>query len=291
MSHPAPFRWNLARRQRLGSLLEGPRAEAYRGFRDDLRACCVRVAAAAADGGMVFVGLSPESIYDHLSGVLAETSWAERIALLNFSMRHGNARDVAQGHPEGLRALRGQMTALGLSPAQIATAERPTIFVDLVYSGGTLGNLLELLERWGREGGIHPDAVRRRIRFLGITEQEKNSPNTWRWYQRAAWAQRMPRRALRSVSIPYRLWVYLGDFQKKVARWHPPMVWGAEEWMHPPRDADSLEALRLAWFIHERARTPRERERFAAALAERPEMREPAVRRMVLELRGTRGER
>jgi hypothetical protein len=48
-----PFRWNLAQRQQLGSLLEGKVAEDYLGFFDDLRECCVRVLAAAADGDLV----------------------------------------------------------------------------------------------------------------------------------------------------------------------------------------------------------------------------------------------
>ena len=287
----SPFRWNLARRQQLGSLLRGERAESYRGFFRDLRDCCVRVASAAADADVVFVGRSPESIYDYLSGILADTSWAERIALLNFSMRNSTPGEVARGHPEGLRAIREQMAALGLSPREIATADRPRVFVDLVYSGATLGHLLGLLEHWAQDAGVDPEAVRRRIRFLGITDRTKNSPKTWRWYQRAEWAGRMPRRALRGISIPYSLWLYLGEYQKKVARWHPPMFWGAEEWTHPPRGDDALEALRLAHAIHERGRQADERERFAAALAERPEMRDAAVRRLVLELRGRGSER
>jgi hypothetical protein len=283
---PIPFRWDLARRQQLGSLLDGARAESYRGFFDDLRACCVRVVAAAADGDMVFVGRSPESIFDYVSGALGGTSWSGRAVLLNFSMRYETAEEVARTNPSGLRAMGDQLAALGLSPGEIAASARPKVLVDLVAGGGTFGHLLELLEHAARHGGVDGAAVRRRIRFLGITERSKNSPNTWRWYQRAAWAGRLPRRALRSVSVPYRLWTYLGNYQKKVGRWHPPLFWGAEDLLHPPRESESLEALRLAYTIHERASEPGERRRFASALAAQRELREPGVRRLVLALRG-----
>jgi hypothetical protein len=281
-----PFRWNLARREQLGSLLEGQPAWTYPAFLDELRECCARVMAAAADGDLVFVGRSPESLYDYLSGVLDETSWRERLVLLNFSMRNDTSEEVARLHPQGLRAIRGQLDAAGLSPAGMAASERPQVFVDLVYAGKTFGRLLGLLEHWARETGVDVAAVHRRIRFLGVTEREKNSPNTWRWYQKAEWAGRVPRRALRSVSIAPWTWSYLGDNQKKVGRWHPPLFWGAEEWARPPRNDDALEALRLAYAIHQHGRDPAERQRFAALLAAQREIREPAVRRLVLELRG-----
>lgn len=282
-----PFRWNLARREQLGSLLpEETAPEPYPGFFDEVRECCVRVMASAADGDLVFVGRSPESLYDYLSGVLDETSWRERLTLLNLSMRYDTAEAVARQHPEGLRAIRAQLDAAGLSPGAIAASERPKVFADLVWKGDTFGRLLGLLEHWAAEAGVDPAAVRRRLRFLGITERTKNSPNTWRWYQRVEWAGQLPRRALRSVSIPHWTWSYLGDNQKKVARWHPPFVWGAEEWARPPRTDEALAALREAYAVHLRGRDPAERARFAARLAAQREIREPELRRLVLELRG-----
>jgi hypothetical protein len=143
-------------------------------------------------------------------------------------------------------------------------------------------------------GRRHARGRRRRAQahpVLGITVRTKNSPNTWRWYQQVEWARRLPRSALRSVSIPYWLWTYLGDSQKKVARWHPPARWGAEDASLPPRDEDALQALRLAHEIHERARERAERSRFAAALAGQRPLRDSSVRRLVLELRGTSAHR
>ncbi|HEX2202443.1 MAG TPA: hypothetical protein VHG91_04055, partial [Longimicrobium sp.] len=165
----APFRWDLARRQRLGSLLDGPPAWDYPAFFDELRECCARVAAAAADGDMVFLGRSPESLFDYLSGALADTAWRDRLVLLNLSMLHDTAEAVARSNPAGLRAVHAQLEAAGLSPAEIAAGERPRVFVDLVYAGRTFGRFLGLLEHWALADGVDVAAVHRRIRFLGIT--------------------------------------------------------------------------------------------------------------------------
>ncbi|HEX6747501.1 MAG TPA: hypothetical protein VF092_09460 [Longimicrobium sp.] len=285
MDPQLPFRWNLARRQQLGSLLDGPEAASYAGFVDTLRRCCVRVLALSRDSDLIFVGRSPESLFDYLSGILSDTSYADRCVLVNVSMRYASAAEVSREHPEGMKALRAQLEHLGLSPARIAASERPRTFVDLVYRGSTFGHLAGLLARWAAEAGVDVKAVRRRIGFIGITERTKNSPNTWRWYQKVPWAADFPRSALRSVSIGWGEWTYLGDEQKKVARWYPPMAWGAEELARPPREPWHLEALRLAVRVHETGRDPEERARFAAELAAQPEMRHPWLRTMVSELR------
>jgi hypothetical protein len=286
-----PFRWKLADRPRLGALLQGRREWLDSGTFEQLRECSVRVVAAAADGDLVFVGRSPESIFDYLTGVLSDTSWSDRAVLLNISMRYESAEQLARTHPQALAAIRTQLAAVGLSPAELARCARPKVFVDLVYGGSTFGHLLGLLEHWAAATGVDVAAVRRRIRFVGITVRTKNSPNTWRWYQQVEWCRRVSRSALRSVSVAYGLWTYLGDYQKKVARWHPPARWDAEDASLPPRDEDALEALRLAHRIHERGRGREERSRFAAALAAQPQLREPSVRRLVLELRSTSGRR
>jgi hypothetical protein len=239
MTH-LPFRWTLARREQLGSLVEGVTDWEHPDFFAELRACCVRVVAAAADGDLVFVGRSPESIFDYLSGVLAETSWSDRLVLFNFSMRSDSVEELARTNVRGLRAMREQLSAVSLTPAEIASGERPKVLVDLVHHGETFGRLLDLLEHWTEEDGLDVASVRRRLRFVGITERTKNSPNTWRWYQRVPWAERLPRRALRSVSIDVWMWRYLGDYQDKVSRSNPPLLWGAEEMMQPSRRRENL---------------------------------------------------
>ena len=284
MTQP-PFRWNLARRQQLGSLLHGAEAEDYPEFVEDLRACCVRLLALAGDADLVFVGRSPESIFDYLSGLLADTSWSERCVLVNLSMRYDSVDTVEREHPQGLRAFQEQLRAVGLEPARIASSERPQVFVDLVNRGETFGNLAGLLARWAVQTGVDVRALRRRIRFIGITVREKNSPNAWRWYQNVEWAADFPPTSLQSVSIPFRLWTYLGDHQKKVGRWYPPFAWGMDEFSRPPRETWNLEALRLAARIHDLGRLPAERERVAREIAARPEMSKRGIRALVSELR------
>ncbi len=280
-----PFRWDLARRAQLGSLV-GEGATPWPGFVNELRECSVRVLAAAADADLVFVGRSPEDLFDYLTGVLADTAWRRRLALLNLSMRRASAAEIAARDPAALAAVARQLAALGLAPGDLARAARPRVFVDLVYGGSTFGHLLGLLEHLAERDGVDPAAVRRRIRFLGIVERGKNSPNTWRWYQQVPWARRMPRSALRSVSIPYWVWTHMGDREEKVARWHPPERWADEDATRPPPRDAVAGALRMAHALHERGRDPVARARFAAALAGRHEIRNPAVRRLVLELRG-----
>ena len=70
-----PFRWNLTHRNYLGKLIEGQRARAYDDLRDDLLPCCSRIMAFADDSNLIFVGRSPESIFDYLSGLLFDSSW------------------------------------------------------------------------------------------------------------------------------------------------------------------------------------------------------------------------
>ena len=279
-----PFRWNLARREQLGRLVEGP-PPPVGSLLDDIRNCCARMIAQAGDSRLVFVGRSPESLYDYLSGALADTSWAERPGLLNLSMRYESVEEIEAETPEAVRAIQRQLAALGLSPGEIAASERPVAFIDLVLEGLTFGNLVGLLDHWTRREGVDLAAVRRRMRVIGITPRRKNSPNTWRWYQQVPWVQGFARSTLRSVSVSGELWTYLGDYQDKVARWNPPAQWGSELALTPPREKERIEALRLALAIHERGRERDERERFAAALAACPEMRNAWLRRLVLELR------
>lgn len=198
-----PFRWDLTRRDRVGSLLEGEAATTYDSFLDHLLACCSRVLAFAGDCDLVFVGRSPESVFDHLSGLLFDTSWFGRLELLHFSMRFREEAEVRKEHPEAIRAMRSYLGSLGLSPVGLATRERPAAFIDLVASGDTFGRLVTFLHNWSRDVGYDWNAVRRRVRLVGITERKKTSPNTWRWQQHAAWLPLLGRASVKNVSVPF----------------------------------------------------------------------------------------
>src|SRR5687767_14806566 len=174
-----PFRWDVRRREQLGRLLSAtlPDSGGYwgrpwplSGLLNPLRACCARVLTGAGDARLVFVGRSPESLYDYLTGALANTPWADRCDLLSVSL----PRDVHAVSAHALRALREQHRAFGLHPAAIASAPRPVAFADLVWQGRTFGQLSAFFSRWARDEGVDVHAVRRRLRWVGVTVRGKN---------------------------------------------------------------------------------------------------------------------
>lgn len=48
--------------------------ETFPGFQEQLLVACARVLALCDNSSLYFVGRSPESIFDHLSGLLFDTS-------------------------------------------------------------------------------------------------------------------------------------------------------------------------------------------------------------------------
>jgi len=254
MAAQGPFRWDPSRREQLGTLLRGETAEQYPEFIDDLRECCARVLAHSGAGRLVFVGRSPESIHDYLGGVLADTSWRDRLTLLNLSVYRWSVDEIERSVRAGLAALRAQFQQTDLDPANVGAAPRPVVLVDLVASGGTLGVVQELLVRWAEETGVDTAAVRRRLRFVGIIARHGHRPRHWVWSRDVAWTADYRPAALRSVAVPWRMWDYLGNRQAKAARWNPPFVWGRGEMREPPREREHVEALRLAVRVHEQGR-------------------------------------
>jgi hypothetical protein len=149
-----PFRWDVTRPEQLGRLAEGRPAESYEGFLDDLRVCCARVVTAighltagAGGGDVLFVGRSPESLYDYLRGVCRDTGWARRLGMLNVSLRWADESRLGAKYPAGLWSLRGYLAALGLDPVSLAARPSPAVLVDLVCNGSTFGNLVRMLRR------------------------------------------------------------------------------------------------------------------------------------------------
>lgn len=61
-----PFRWNLKKREQLGSLLAGDKSSVVLKYLDDLRECSAKVVARSDQRILVFVGRSPENIFDNL---------------------------------------------------------------------------------------------------------------------------------------------------------------------------------------------------------------------------------
>jgi hypothetical protein len=280
------FRWDITRREQLGRLVHPHCAplppEPH--FVSYLEQCCTRIVALCGDADLVFVGRSPESIFDLLSGLLSSTSWVTRCSLLNVSIHEPTDR-IARHYPGAVAAAREQFTWLRLAPEQIATRVRPVALVDIVSTGGTFGALVDFYLSWAHESGVDMNAVTRRLRFLGLTCQTKTSPKTWRWQQHAPWARQFRPNQIKNVSVNPNLYTYLAAWQPKTMQSNPPWRWGDAALQQPPRDPQRRVALQHALYLYEQGCDRTHQLQFAARLARQPELRHRWMRTLVSELR------
>jgi hypothetical protein len=280
---PNVFRWNIARREQLGRLIDGEPAADITHLLAHVRSCSARVLAMAGDARLVFVGRSPDALYDYLSGAFIGTSWADRIALLPLSLKGADAEWGTLGFA-ARAALREQFRELALDPAAIATNALPVTFVDLICDGDTFGSLLDLLFSWSEIDGVHARTVRRRLRIVGITAWGAGYPTPTRWKQ-LDWARAFRPSALRGVSVSPWFWSCLGNSEAKASRSNPPERWTDPEMAQPPRDARHVLGLRRARALHAAGCTRVERDALAAALSEQPSVRHAWCRVLAAELR------
>ncbi|MGZ0146451.1 hypothetical protein ACXJJ3_05225 [Kribbella sp. WER1] len=275
-----PFRWDLIRPDNLGSLLDDVQIwELF--FLDDLIRCAARVLGQCGDGELYFVGRSVDSLFDLLSGALADTEWCSRLHPLPLSLFGSDGQAFTGGE---LRQLRTNLAADGLAPAKLMRG-RPTVFVDLVHEGSTFENLYAVLRRWADDEHAQWDVIRRQVRFVGITARKKTSPNTWRWQQHAGFAAELPASAIRNVSLDARLWSYFGDYQYKTAASFRRTRWTDPEVADPRRDEKTRMALAEAVKLVAAARTPKVRRRLAELLVREPAVSERWLRDLQVSLR------
>ncbi|MEI8406094.1 MULTISPECIES: hypothetical protein [unclassified Kribbella] len=275
-----PFRWDLVRPDQLGSLLDGV-AQPDLFFLDDLVDCAARVLAQCGDGELYFVGRSVDSLFDLLSGALADTDWRSRLHPLPLSLFQSDGQDLTVAE---LGQLRTNLAAGGLAPADLMRG-RPTVFVDLVYQGSTFENLYAVLRRWIDDDRAQWDVIRRQLRFIGITVRRKTSPNTWRWHQHADFAGELPAAGFRNVSLDGPIWSYFGNTQPKTAASFRRSAWSDPEVTTPRRDEKARAALAEAVALVERARTPEVRRQLADRLTREPTINERWLRELQLALR------
>jgi hypothetical protein len=152
---PNVFRWNIARREQLGRLVTGEPVERLPSILEEVRRCAARVIAMAGDSQLVFVGRSPEALFDYLTGAFAGTSWADRMTLLHLSLK-GSSQRWAEMTVKTRSALRQQFGALALNPAAIVAGARPIAFVDVICDGDTFASLTHLLFDWRRRKASAP---------------------------------------------------------------------------------------------------------------------------------------
>lgn len=272
-----PFRWDLVRGDELGILLKGVEPPDL-WFVDELVECAAKVVARSADGDLYFVGRSPDSIFDLLSGALSGTSWRNRVFQLPLSLYGSAGSDFNDAEQAQLRA---NLTAQGLSPDKLAHRRGQAVFADLVYEGSTFENLFFVLADWARDDRV----LRHGLRFIGITSRKKTSPNTWRWHQHAEWTDRLPARSVTNVSISPPLWNYLGNNQTKLTPSFSRKVWQNEDVGSPRHDPATRAALAEAVALTQLGRSAELRAKLARAMAAEPTYREPWLRSLIIELK------
>ncbi|MGK3203598.1 hypothetical protein [Amycolatopsis sp. MEPSY49] len=272
-----PFRWDLVRPDHLGSLpAGGPEPDLW--FLDDLVDCAAKVLARSDNGELYFVGRSADSVFDLLGGALPDPG---RLRLLPLSTASIDDWPGGRLHPAEVAQLRTNLGAHGLSPAVLAHGSRPIVFVDVVSTGRTLKQLLDVLRDWAADDRADWPAVLRRIRIVGLTRRRRTSPNTYRWQQHADWTRTVP---IRNVSVEPALFGYLADYQPKLTRSFGRYLWAAAEVREPARDDRTRRALAEAVAIVEAGRTPAVRERLARVLEREPAISEPWLRDLVRRL-------
>lgn len=283
-----PFRWNIAKREQLGRLTDIEPARTYPGFHNDLRATAARIVARAGDSDYVFVGRSPELIYDYLSGIFDGVPDAPALKLLQFSSPGLlDSRESAKFAAE-IAAMEDYLRVEKLDPHTIAAADKTIRFIDFVSRGQTFGELVRLLKDFTEREKADWNAVRRRIGFVGLTWQTHTSPKTWRWWQHQVWLGMLDRPRIKNISVPGSFWGYAANNNEKVTRSHQIWMWNAEEATEALRADWHMRALRLAAEIHESGRDVKERTRFVQAITALPEMRDPWLRSLVLRIKRPR---
>lgn len=249
-----PFRWNLEKREQLGRLVEGTRSPANESFEADVQSLSSRVVACSGDATLVFVGRSPESLFDYLSGIVLETIKSDDLRHLNISNRFATIEDLEKTSPGSTEVLNNHFEDCELSPLQIHQRKKQTLCVDLVCEGGTFEQLATFLFSWAREEAIPSKEFRKKLGFIGITIRTKTSPNTWRWQQQSPWVEKLGVQNIQNLSIDRSFWCFLGNAQQKVTPSHSPNKWLTDEALAPPRSTYALEALRRAYDLFELGR-------------------------------------
>ena len=281
-----PFRWDITKLEQLGSLIVGESTLTYDCFETDLRTAAAEVVARAGNSDLVFLGRSPENLFDYLSGIFHNIEHPPSLTLLHFSNQGWSAEELARELPGELDALYNYFASERLDPASIASFGKGVRFIDAVTSGGTFGSLVSVLRYWSNVQFANWNVIERRIGFVGLVEQEENGPNTWRWWQHQEWVRELKKPNIMNVSVPWRFWQWIANNDEKVTPSHHKYRWASIDVTEPARHGRYLRALRLAVRLFELGQDKDERKRFTSQLAAQPEMKEAWLRSLVLKLRG-----
>jgi hypothetical protein len=257
-------------------------------FLDDLVACAGKVLARSGNGDLVFVGRSLDSMFDLLSGALADRAGQRQLRRLPLSFQRpgtGSWRRWRRRPLTGAERAQARRipTAVDVIPHGLARRTRPVTFVDVVHRGSTFTDLFDLLRTWIDEQRQPWPIIRRKVRFVGVTSRTKTSPNAYRWQQHATWTRQLPARAVLNVSLHPWVWSYFGDHQVKLTRSFRPEQWLADA-DGPDHDERTRQALAEAAASSPTAAADPAAMQLARVIGGEPALAQPWLRTLVTAL-------
>lgn len=284
-----PFRWDITKREQLGRLVDLPDAEVEQLLDEwivpEIRKYGAKIIALCDDSDLCFVGRSPEIFFDYLSGLLLDTSWADRLILLHYSRGwpYGLSSEEAS---KALREYHRYLSHLALDPESLARREHSVAFIDAVNWGSTFGDLIDIFHNWTHQIGGDWEAVKRKIRIVGITWQHETSPKTRRWQQHTEQASLLLPGAIKNVSAFGGFIQYMSfSILPRVSRSYYAQRWGDPTVRLPRHDEDTLHALKVAASLFDHGRRKQDRLAFARVMGEERGMRYKWFRDLVSELK------
>ena len=283
-SQPSPS-WAEARDGALERLVAQVGLREFYGFREQLLEACADVLAESEGKALVFLGRSPENLYDLLRALLRQTWRAPRLLLLPFSFRDGcagTASRMARLGDEALEGLERHLHEAGLDPQQIAEHPCGVAFVDCVGWGTTFGNLDETFEVLTKRREIRARTVSSKIRYVGLAKASLGWTH-WRNDEESRGARFFAQGRAGVVSISSQLWRHLADRSPKTTDSYTLGQWG-----EPPRlpvlDEGRAQAIRLATELLAFGSARDVRRAFAAKLGRRASDDRPWLRSLVVSL-------
>lgn len=279
-----PFRWKIESPDELGSLIDSD-FRLSQELLSGVRFCAARILTFSQNSRLVFVGRSLDNVHDYLSAILENTSWSNRLARLNISLYGHSIDNIAKNYPKSFNSLKKYFEELDIDPVVIKRNKLPTSFVDVVSEGGTYGQIFKLLNDWSNELQNDSFAMNKKIRFIGITNRKKTSPNTWRWHQQTEWTKYIKSSNIKNVSVDYGFWNQVANYQPKITKSFTPKMWDTEETGSPIHSEERIKALNEAHRLYNSGKSKDEKLLFLKELLNKESMKLDWLRNLALEIK------
>ena len=217
--------WTQVRKKALAQLVSKAYTDEFYNYREQLLDVCADIIAASGGDDLVFVGRSPEILYDFMESLLEDTRAAPSTTLLPFSLRDessGAINRINRLDAESIDAIEEHFSELNLSPHDIATHEGTFSFVDCVCWGTTFGNLEDTLTLLAKRQSI--SFVKTKVRYIGITKESLGWTH-WRNDEESKGATFFNEGRAKVVTVSAQLWEHLANSSSKTMKSFRPEHW------------------------------------------------------------------